>query len=64
MVAAQRFNRQAGLAEGVVFGAVTTGISWRFLALEGVKAAVDSVEYPIQNARKIFGILSRIAGVV
>lgn len=64
MVAAQRFNRQAGQAEGVVFGAVTTGVSWRFLALDGVNASVDSVEYPIQNARKIFGILSRIAGVV
>ena len=64
MVAAQRFNRQAGLPEGTVFGAVTTGVSWRFLALDGVKASVDSVEYPIQNARKIFGILSRIAGVV
>ncbi len=60
MVAAQRFNRDSG-DEGVVFGAVTTGVLWRFLRLEGARAQVDRVEYPIQTPRKIFGILRAIA---
>ncbi len=60
MVAAQKFNNQQKLPESAVYGAVTTGVLWRFLMLEGTKAAVDVVEYPIQSARKIFGILTAI----
>jgi len=60
MVAAQRFNQQAGEPEAAVFGAVTTGMLWRFLKLERTSASVDAVEYPIHGIRKIFGILSRI----
>jgi hypothetical protein len=61
MVAAQRFNRQQKLPEAAVHGVVTTGILWRFLKLDGTKASVDVVAYPIQSARKIFGILTAIA---
>jgi hypothetical protein len=61
MVAAQRFNAQQGLRESTVYGAVTTGMLWRFLRLDGTKASVDIVEYPIQSSRKIFGILTAIA---
>ena len=61
MVAAQKFNREAGCPEQVVFGVVSSGVQWRFLKLEGCRAWIDSVEYPIQNPRKIFGILTRIA---
>lgn len=61
MVAAQRFNAAAGLSPSPLFGAVTTGAAWLFLRLEGTAAGVDAVEYPIQNPRKIFGILTRIA---
>ena len=61
MVAARRFNRQQKLPDAVVHGAVTTGILWRFLKLDGTKASVDVVEYPIQSSRKIFGILTAIA---
>ena len=46
---------------GVVFGAVTTGVLWRFLRLEGVRAEVDGVEYPIQSPRRVYGILQAIA---
>ena len=60
MVAAQRFNQAAGLG-GAVFGAVTTGVLWRFLRLEGTDARVDGVEYPIQSPRRIYGILRAIA---
>jgi len=61
MLAAQRFNQQQALPEGPVYGAVTTGILWRFLRLDGTRASVDVVEYPIQLPRKIFGILTAVA---
>jgi hypothetical protein len=61
MLAAQKFNGQQKLPDAAVYGAVTTGILWRFLRLDGTKASVDVVEYPIQSSRKIFGILTVIA---
>jgi hypothetical protein len=61
MVAARQFNENAGLNLGAMYGVVTTGTLWRFLKLEGTTAHVDSVEYPIQSPRKIFGILTAIA---
>ena len=61
MVAAQRFNAQNDQPESPVYGIVSTGLLWRFLQLRATTARVDAVEYPIQNAAKIFGILTRIA---
>jgi hypothetical protein len=61
MVAARQFNEKAGASLGAMHGVVTTGVLWRFLKLEGATARVDSVEYPIQSPRKIFGILTEIA---
>jgi hypothetical protein len=61
MVAARRFNQQKGAPDAAIYGIVTTGIQWRFLKLDGTKASVDAVEYPIQTPRKIFGILTAIA---
>lgn len=61
MVAAQRFNQQREQPAGRVYGVVTTGVLWRFLQLDGTSASVDTVEYHIQSARKIFGILKTIA---
>ncbi len=61
MVAARRFNEQAGTPIEPIYGAVTTGLQWRFLKLDGDTAHVDAVEYPIQSAGKIFGILTAIA---
>ncbi len=58
MVAAQRYNQAEGTGGGAVYGAVTTGVMWRFLSLEGSRASVDAVEYPIQAPRKVFGVLS------
>jgi hypothetical protein len=60
MVAAQVFNAR-NKTTATVYGAVTTGILWRFLRLDGKQAAVDMVEYPIQTPRKVFGILTVIA---
>jgi hypothetical protein len=61
MVAARRFNEAAGTPQDAIYGVVTTGVLWRFLKLEGTVAGVDSVEYPIQSPRKIFGILTEMA---
>jgi hypothetical protein len=58
MVAAQKFNAQQKQPDGTIYGAVTTGVLWRFLKLAGTQAAVDTVEYPIQLPRKVFGILT------
>lgn len=61
MVAARRSNDRAGTTVGPVYGVVTTGVHWRFLKLDGERAWVDAVEYPIQSPRKIFGILTAVA---
>lgn len=61
MVAALRYNQAEGTGDGTVYGAVTTGVLWRFLSLEGSRASVDAVEYPIQAPRKVFGVLSFMA---
>lgn len=61
MAAARRFNEAEGAGGEPVFGAVTTGVLWRFLRLDGTAARVDSVEYPIQAPRRVFGILRAIA---
>ncbi len=61
MQAARVFNQREGQPDTPVYGAVTTGTVWRFLKLDGSTAYVDAVEYPIQQIRKIYGILSWIA---
>ena len=61
MVAALQFNTANGLPPMPVYGAVTTGMQWRFLKLAGVQANVDNMEYTIQAPQKIFGILKYIA---
>lgn len=61
MVAARRFNEQAGTPIDPIFGVVTTGLLWRFLKLQGDRALVDTAEYPIQIPAKIFGILTVMA---
>ncbi len=61
MIAAQQFNLEQNQPKERIYGAVTTGIQWRFLQLEGKQAFVDSVEYAIQSPEKIFGILEHIA---
>jgi len=60
MVAAQKFNEKAGAPAGPLSGVVSSGTLWRFLRLDGVNASVDVVDYPIENARKIFGILTHV----
>lgn len=57
MLAAQKFNTSKGRALPAVYGAVTTGILWRFLRLQDATVAVDSTEHTIERAERIVGIL-------
>jgi hypothetical protein len=57
MVAAQIFNQQKGNAIDVIYGAVTTGTTWRFLTLKGQSVSIDAIEYYIKEVDKILGIL-------
>ena len=61
MIAALRFNEANGITPAPIYGAVTTGMLWRFLKLAGKRAYVDVAEYAIQTPQKIFGILKQIA---
>ena len=57
MIAAQLFNIQKKTPLPIIYGVVTTGSLWRFLTLTGQQAAVDVIEYPIQQLDTILGIL-------
>ncbi|NEO70763.1 hypothetical protein [Moorena sp. SIO3H5] len=57
MVAAQRFNERENVTLPI-FGAVTTGLIWQFLRLEGVLVWIDLQEYYIRDTAKLLGILS------
>jgi hypothetical protein len=61
MVAVQRFNAERegnGIAR--VYGAVTTGSTWRFLQLDGNVATIDRLEYYLHQVSKILGILTSV----
>lgn len=59
MVAANIFNREENNDEiKKLYGTVTTGTTWKFLKLENETVFIDLDEYPIENPRKIAGILS------
>ena len=57
MVAAQRFNQNNESEVKRIYGAVTTGTSWKFLFLEATTVYIDQIEYYIKEVDKILGIL-------
>ena len=57
MIAARLFNEQNEKAGETVYGAVTTGNTWKFLRLARDDAHVDRVEYYINEVGKVVGIL-------
>ncbi|NEO28508.1 MAG: hypothetical protein F6K03_16935, partial [Kamptonema sp. SIO4C4] len=57
MIAAQRFNQKAESSVSKIYGAVSTGTNWKFLILENQTVWIDSIEYYINQADKILGIL-------
>jgi hypothetical protein len=60
MVAAQMINQNASAPIAAVYGAVTTGIAWKFLRLRDTEVTLDLVEYHIESLGKILGILGHI----
>ncbi len=63
MVAAQRFNAQAGTPMDPIYGCVTTGSVWKFLRLSGIQLDIDLDEYTIHQPDRILGILLHCCGV-
>jgi hypothetical protein len=63
MLAAQRFNQQAGKPIEPIYGCVTTGSNWRFLQLSDRTLAVDLNEYSITQPDRILGVLLYCCGV-
>ncbi|WP_395094603.1 hypothetical protein [Armatimonas sp.] len=61
MIAAQIFNENAGKPLPCIWGAVTTGLSWRFLKLEGQMVTMDHLERSLNGVAGILGILLYIA---
>ncbi len=57
MVAAQRFNLQAGRDPAPVYGCVSSGILWRFLRLEGQLVTIESEDYALKPIDRLLGIL-------
>lgn len=60
MCAAQLLNRAETTPIETVYGAVTTGGSWKFLQLRGCDVTLDLVEYHIESLAKILGILGHM----
>ena len=57
MVAAQRFNHEAGKPVAVIYGVVTSGIQWQFLKLEDRVVTIDLNIYPMPPVDQILGLL-------
>ncbi|KOR33514.1 hypothetical protein TI05_00565 [Achromatium sp. WMS3] len=58
MYAAQLFNSRKDIALPVIYGAVTTGSSWKFMQLQKNIVIIDCMEYFIDNINKIMAILT------
>ncbi len=57
MYASRIFNEQEGVDIAKIYGAVTTGNTWKFLKYEDGIAYIDVPEYHITDPGKIIGIL-------
>jgi hypothetical protein len=62
MYAAMLFNEKEGNATPIIYGAVTTGSTWKFIELHNAMVFIDVDEYYIDNVRKIIGILVKMIG--
>ena len=58
MVAAQRFNTEQGNDIPCIYGAITSGIDWLFLKLDGKQLYIDMSAYQISQCDTILGILA------
>ena len=62
MVGAQRFNQRSNRPAEPIDGCVTTGTAWKFLRLEGTALTLDWIEYTLDTAASILGILMHMIG--
>ncbi|MBF0228077.1 MAG: hypothetical protein HQK63_00550 [Desulfamplus sp.] len=60
MIASKMFNDREGKGIQKIYGAVTTGNTWKFLKYENNIAYIDKLEYYITNISKIVGILVKM----
>jgi hypothetical protein len=58
MIAARIYNEREGTVLSHIYGAVTTGHTWKFLKLENSTVYVDIEDYSIKTPKKILGILT------
>jgi hypothetical protein len=58
MLAAQIYNDREGKRLASVYGAVTTGLAWKFLRLQDSTVYIDLADYYIDRPDKILGILA------
>lgn len=58
MVAAQQFNQQEETPIDAIYGAVTTGMIWKFLRLNNQTVFIDLSDYFIKEVDKVLGILA------
>lgn len=63
MLAAIRFNREAGEPTELMYDCVTTGSLWKFLRLTGQLLEIDTNEYSITQPDRILGVLLHCCGV-
>jgi hypothetical protein len=57
MEAARIFNEREGKPISPIYGVVTDGVLWQFLALQDSVATIDSTLYHFEDGAKIVGIL-------
>lgn len=60
MLAAQIFNAREHNPQSPLYGIVTTGSAWRFLALEDVQIMMDTHDYTAGEIEVLLGILTHI----
>jgi hypothetical protein len=60
MYAARIFNERADNNIKIIYGAVTNGIAWQFLKLEGQTLFIDSQRYGIANLPKLLGAIQKV----
>jgi hypothetical protein len=57
---ARVFNENSKRPSPVTYGAVTTGLLWQFLKIEGSTVQLDDTRYTLDELDKVFGILKYI----
>jgi hypothetical protein len=60
MYAARLFNEREGNNIHTIHGAITNGVSWQFLKLEGQTLFIDTQQYGIANLPQLLGAIQKV----